>query len=42
MVDDNDIAVTSSYDYTMMIWDLYTKKEAQKLFGPHRGPILDF
>ena len=42
MVDENDIAVSSAYDYTMMIWDLTTKKEVQKLFGPHKQPILDF
>lgn len=42
MVDETNLGISASYDYTMIAWDLETKGEATKLFGPHKDPILDF
>jgi WD40 repeat protein len=42
MVDDFNIGISASYDYTMIIWDLDGKSEALKLYGPHHEAILDF
>ena len=41
-MDDHNIAISASYDATMIIWDMNTKNEAVKLFGPHKEAILDF
>jgi len=42
MTDDYNVGVSSSYDTTMMIWDLDTKKSATRLMGVHKEPVLDF
>jgi len=42
MVDDYNVGASSSYDHSVIIWDLTTKQEAMKLLGPHKSPVLDF
>lgn len=42
MVDEYNIAASSSYDHTLIIWDLTSKSEAMKLTGPHKSPVLEF
>ena len=41
-VDENNICISASYDCTMNIWDLDDTRKSDKLFGPHKNPILDF
>ncbi|EGR32849.1 WD40 repeat protein [Ichthyophthirius multifiliis] len=42
LIDENNICVSSSYDCTLYIWDLNTKQNAIRLFGPHKDAVLDF
>lgn len=42
MVDSFNIGISSSYDGSMIIWDLNLLNNAQSLNGPHQNAILDF
>lgn len=42
MVDESNVAMSASYDCTMVIWNLNSMSEARKLYGPHKTAILDF
>ena len=46
-IDEKNLAISSSYDCTIRLWNLNTAKYTAKnstgiLVGPHKKPILDF
>ena len=42
MVDSSNIAITGSYDCTLMLWNLNGLNEGRKFFGPHKSAVMDF
>lgn len=42
MGDEHNVAISASYDCTLIIWNLNNMQEARKLFGPHKSAIMDF
>ena len=42
MVDNSNIAITGSYDCTLMLWNLNGLNEGRKFFGPHKSAVMDF
>ncbi|CAD8102273.1 unnamed protein product [Paramecium primaurelia] len=42
MVDEQSVCISSSYDQTLVIWQLSSMSESRKLFGPHKSAVLDF
>lgn len=39
---DDHLGISSSYDATIMLWDLAKKDMSEKLIGPHKEAIMDF
>jgi hypothetical protein len=39
---DDRMGISSSYDATMILWDLSSKSLSEKLIGPHKEAIMDF
>ena len=42
MVDEFNIGVSSSYDRSLIVWDLDTMQDSQKLDKAHKDPVLTF
>ncbi len=42
MTDEFNIGVSSSYDGSLIVWDLDTLQDGQKLSGGHKNPVLEF
>lgn len=42
MLADDRLGMSGSYDATIMLWDLASKQNCQKLIGPHKEAIMDF
>ena len=42
MVDDSNIGISSSYDGSLIVWDLDTMQDSCKLKGIHKNPVLTF
>jgi WD40 repeat protein len=42
MVDEHNTAISSSWDQTLIIWDLTSKKEVMKLKGAHKSIVREF
>ena len=42
MVDSNNVGISSSYDSSLLVWNLDTIECAQGLFNGHKDPVVEF
>ena len=42
LTDEFNIGISSSYDGSLIVWNLDSKTEAAKLSKGHKGPVLNF
>ena len=42
MVDSNNVGISSSYDSSLLVWNLDTIECAQGLVNGHKDPVVEF